>query len=73
MNALGKIADYSRNYDGEDEVVVDIRLSTDDLRFIANLNVQLGRARASERIVDYMKRRHFDLYSQMLDEMALDR
>lgn len=38
MNALNKIANYFRNYDGVDEDVANIQLSTDDLRFIANLN-----------------------------------
>lgn len=48
MNALNKIANYFKNFDGIDEDVANIQLSTDDLRFIANLNVKLGKARANE-------------------------
>lgn len=44
MNTLIKIAKYFKNWDGEDEDVTDIRLSTQDLRFIIGLNVERGAA-----------------------------
>lgn len=68
MNALEKIANYFRNFDGEDEGVANIQFSTDDLRFIANLNVKLGRAKRSEKIVNFLKHNHPQMYEELLNE-----
>ena len=70
MNALEKIANYFRNFDGEDECVANIQFSTNDLRFIAQLNVELGRAKESEKIVKCLRHNHPQMYEEVLNELG---
>lgn len=69
MNALKKIANYFMNFDGEDEDVANIQFNTDELRFIAQLNVELGRAKESEKIVKCLRHNHPQIYEEVLNEI----
>ena len=53
---LKRIADYFTNdYQGDDKTAPTMEITVDDLRYIANMNVEMCRAEAELRNLKYNK------------------
>ena len=57
---LKRIADYFTNcYQGDDKTAPTMEITVDDLRYIANMNVERCRAEAELRNLTYNKRKDY--------------
>ena len=63
---LKRIADYFTNdYQGDDKTAPTMEITVDDLRYIANMNVEMCRAEAELRNLKYNKGKKIKVVQQM--------